>query len=406
MNRVRRIPFPTPARTLQFQLYKVTVQGPHVENENAPDHRETLLSQLGTIPKDTPRLRIEEDTPSDTEWGILGDHFTSVRDLELYTGWNEELHDRKMPLHWPIERLNIGDACGEVVKSPHILQGRIKHLILDQTSGLRFEGPTSAELWDTHSKAVERGEEQPHYIGQDGRKVEFVFLPQLASEWLSNKYNAAGAGNTQPEPENRLADGQESHVRTLEIIENDALDTFVRMGAALPHIADGLTSLTLRSMMITDDFQWAPESVFLQLLSSLGGLQTLNLSVGDVFQEPSSISGLYKNFPPNITSLNFRSLLSLCRSERWNEWVDAFSSETFLPRLERLSFVLDLHYKQGLDGGMALDNPSDQDITEARAACEKLYEGARRRGIKVEPLHDEWAGGQMGLRAVDDRWGK
>ncbi|KAL4957069.1 hypothetical protein BDW69DRAFT_52192 [Aspergillus filifer] len=261
--------------------------------------------------------------------------------------------------------MEIADACGEVTKSSHILQGRIKHLILNHTSGLRFEEPTTAELFRMHREAIERGEKQPQYFEGDGRKkIGFTFIPGL-------------------EPENKPVEGQMSQLRTLEIIENDALGTFVRMYAGLPHVVQGVTSLTLRSTEIPRDLTCVGEGTFLQIMSELKVLQTLSISVGEVFQESATLPSLWKNLPPNLTTLQFRGPLSFGRSKEFNEWVDAFSSDSFLPKLERLAFVLDYHYNKTDDGRpLKLDTPPEVELTEARAACERLYEAARQRGYK------------------------
>ncbi|KAL5041585.1 hypothetical protein BDW71DRAFT_211967 [Aspergillus fruticulosus] len=339
---------------------EVAVQGPHVGRKSAPEHREALLAQLRDIPKDTRKLRIEEDTPSDTEWSILAEHFTSVRDLELESGFNEELNDRNMPVHWPLERLLVSGVCGEVTKSPHILRGRIQHLILYLTSEMRFEGPTSAELRRMNQEAIERGEAKVQYLSETS-KIQLINITQLGRKWMEKKYNPPGLTENPPlEPENQPVDGEDSRLRTLEIIEDDALDTFLRMAAS-------------------------------HALAELVALESLNLSVGVVFSEPSTLPGLYTGFPPNLTTLHFRGPITLCRSERWEEWVSAFRDRNFLPNLSRLAFVLDLHYVPDKHGTLRPDAPPEEDLREARAACERLYEGARRRGISIESFHDEWA---------------
>ncbi|KAL4959512.1 uncharacterized protein BDV14DRAFT_9526 [Aspergillus stella-maris] len=335
--------------------HKITVKGPHHETENPSIHREALLTQLKDIPKNASNLSITEDTPSDTEWDILAAHFTAVRELEMFTGWNEDLNDKRTPTHWPIEKMQLADACGEVIKSPHILQGRIKHLILNHTCGLGFEG--------------------------------------------------AAAAHPAPESENQPIGKQTSQLRTLEIIENDALDTFLRMYASLSHVVDGITSLTLRSTEIPDDLDCASDEIFLQSLSKLTGLQTLNLFIGEIFKEPTTLPSLCKNLPPNLTTLQFRGPLSFGRSNEFEEWVGAFSSDSFLPKLERLAIVLDYHYSKADNAWfLNLDTPPEAELAEARAACERLYEAARQRGITVQPLHDRWVNGHMRLRDVDSRW--
>ncbi|KAL4796686.1 hypothetical protein BDV19DRAFT_387877 [Aspergillus venezuelensis] len=233
-----------------------------------------------------------------------------------------------------------------------------------------------------HSEAIQRGEKEPKNLEPDGggRKIEVTFLPDLAVEWLADKHHGKGAGDAtptpEPEPENRPVEGQESQLRTLEIIENDALDTFVRI-----------------------------DETFLQILSALEALETLNLFVGEIFEDPATLPSLCKHLPPNLTTLQFRGPLSFGRSDEFNEWVEAFKSESFLPKLERLAFVLDYHYSKGDNAWFSrLDTPPEDELAEARAACERLYEAARQRGITVQPLHDRWVNGHMRLRDVDSRW--
>lgn len=391
-------------QTLELPAQRVTVQGPHVDNECATEHCEPLLAQLRIIPRNTTKLLIEEDPPSNTEWAILGDHFTSVCELEINSGFNEDLNDKDMPVHWPLERLVLSGVCGEVTRSPHILQGCIKHLILYFTMELRFEGPTSDELLHMNQEAIACGEAKIQYLSRQS-DIQLVNMSQLGKEWMAKKNNAPRLTENSPrEPETQPIANEESRLHTLEIIENDALDAFLRMSAALPHLVSTVTSLTLRSTSLGQDFGWFPESLFPKTLSQLVALKTLNLSVGAVFKEPSTLSGLYANFPPNLTNLHFRGPVVLCQSDRWKEWVSAFSNKVFLPRLERLAFVLDLYYMPDEYGRLELQTPPEEDLKEARTACEQLYEAARRRGLIIESLQDDWAGKNVLLRPVDDRW--
>jgi hypothetical protein len=68
--------------------FTVKVQGPH-ETE-CEDHTDHLLAQLEKIPQDIQFLAITEDTPSDIEWGLLSNHFSNIKDLEMSTGFNED----------------------------------------------------------------------------------------------------------------------------------------------------------------------------------------------------------------------------------------------------------------------------------------------------------------------------
>ncbi|KAJ0421281.1 hypothetical protein BJY00DRAFT_110441 [Aspergillus carlsbadensis] len=399
----RRIQTLTPA-TPPVGPFKVTVQGPHVDSEDIPEHTEPLLEQLKTLPKDTTILTIGEDPPSDTEWGILGKHFTSVRDLTMDSGFNEELNDKLMPIHWPLEKLQLSGPCGEVTKSPHILQGRVAHLVLYFASELRFEGPTSDELNRAYHEAIERGEKKKEYIGDSG--IQLIMMTSLALEWMAKKYPEGEHDMSQfkLEPENLPIEGEEIRTRTLEIIENDAIDTFQRMSLALPHVVQNLTSLTLRSTSNPPDPRWLHEGFFGNVLKEMKNLETLHLTVGDIFQKEESLPALFTWLPPNVTTLHLRGPASLVQSKRWEEWVTTFESKDFLPKLQRLAFVLDLHYKEGEYGHKELDDAPEGLLLEARAACDRVCDAARRRGVEVQPLSDRWAGKHVCLRPVDARW--
>ncbi|KAL2818049.1 hypothetical protein BJX63DRAFT_82694 [Aspergillus granulosus] len=386
--------------------FTVTVQGPHVDSEDAPEHIEPLLAQLKAIPRDTTILTIGEDPPSDTEWGILGKHFTSVRDLTIDSGFNEDLNDRLMPTHWPLDRLELSGPCGEVTKSPHILQGRVAHLVLYLASELRFEGPTSDGLRDAYTEAIECGEKQKEYIGKS--KIQLIMMASLALEWLAKKYpsgtDLSDSDRPELEPENRPVDAEAIRLRTLEIIENDAIDTFQRMSLALPHVVQNLTSLNLRSTSNPPDPRWLHESYFAGVLQKLPNLDTLRLTIGDVFTDHTSLPALFTWLPPSVATLHFRGPASLVQSERWEEWVAAFGSASFLPQLQRLAFVLDLYYQEDDYGRKQLADAPEGLLLEARAACDRLCQAAQRRGVQVEPLTDEWAGKHVCLRPIDGRW--
>ncbi|KOC18029.1 hypothetical protein AFLA70_141g002521 [Aspergillus flavus AF70] len=389
--------------SLKPHHHVVKIEGAREDSEN---HGEDLISQLKSIPSDITALRIEEDAPSDKEWAILGSHFTDIQSLELESGFNEDLNDKELPLHWPLKRCQISSACGEVTRTPHIRQGRVSHLILLLTSGIRFEGPTSSELSKAHSQAIARGEEKADFITvkegtPEERQIQITSIPELASKWMINKYEGK---EHQLEEDNHPP--RTINLRTLEILENDAIDTFCRMTLALPHLIENLTTLNLRSTHCLD-FHFLHESMVQQFLPQLTGLETLKLSVGEVFTDESRLHTLYKWLPPNISTLRFRGPASLTKSTEWNNWVQAFAERDFLPNLKRLSFVLDLDYEPS-DSSFGrkknLKTIPEHTLHEARAACEPLYEAARNRGIVIERLYDEWSDECQILRQVDDRW--
>ncbi|RHZ48588.1 uncharacterized protein CDV56_106024 [Aspergillus thermomutatus] len=379
----------------------VRVQGP--ESEDLDNHKANLISQIKSIPQDTSSLRIEENTPSDKEWSILGEHFTNIRDLEMDSGFDEGLNDKEMPLHWPLERLEVSSAAGQVFQTPFVLQGRVKHLALIFTSDLRFEGPTNAELERANREAIARGEATPRSltVGEgtpEERKMEVTYIPELVAQWMTDKYS-------KPNPQVESANRPPAQVTTdtLEIVENDALDAFCRLAVALPHVVDNLKTLTLRSTHGLD-FHFAKESMFVAVLPHLLNLQTLRLSVGDIFEDEEYLPNLYTKLPPNLSTLFFRGPASLCQSNKWEKWIESFASKDYLPGLKKLGFVLDLHYEGDKDGKKEVPAPEAL-LREARAACDRLYAVAKDRGITIEAMHDEWADQFENLRQVDDRWG-
>ncbi|RAH64158.1 uncharacterized protein BO66DRAFT_396429 [Aspergillus aculeatinus CBS 121060] len=372
----------------------VQVQGPHEESK--PDHRQKLSLQLPLIPRDTDTLIIQNDTPSDTEWALLGLHFPLVRNLEIHTGYNEDLNDRHIPPHWPLSRLLISSASGTITQTPFIRQGRVSHLILDYTSGLRFEGPDNQELQDRHKEAIARGEAESEYITvhkgtPEERKIEIVFLPQLAMAWLDAKYG--GPNFNELDPDNAPPTQHEVNLQTLEIVENDAMCTFARMTLALPHVVRNTSALHLSSTNGCCEFQQTNEKMFVQFLPQMENLRTLQLSVGEVFRDEAHLHALYRLFPRTLTTLRLRGPAMLTQSDRWKEWEEAFASRTFLPELKRLSIQMDLCYKDRESGSAGWPLKERTEIPEeirraADATCEQLGALARRRGVNVEEMED------------------
>ncbi|PYH47017.1 uncharacterized protein BP01DRAFT_355414 [Aspergillus saccharolyticus JOP 1030-1] len=368
----------------------VHVQGPGEESD--PNHRQKLASQLPLIPRDSDTLIIQDDTPSDIEWAILGHHFSRVRDLEIHTGFHEDLNDKHIPLHWPLSRLLISSACGVLTRTPFIRQGRISHLILDYTSGLRFEGPDNDELVRRHKDASARGEAKTEYITchegtPEEKKIELIVIPELAQNWLNAKYG--GEGCNELDPENLPPTEHAVNLKTLEVIEN-AMETVACMALALPHVVFNASTLHISSTYPGCDFQKLHESNFLQLLRQMDNLETLQLSVGEVFQEESHLLGLYKELPRSLTTLRLRGPAMLTQREEWKEWEGAFASQTFFPKLEKLSIEMDLYYVDRDDGWRRKEKaelPEELRIA-ANAACERLCAIARSRGVIVETMQD------------------
>ncbi|KFY28839.1 hypothetical protein V493_02742 [Pseudogymnoascus sp. VKM F-4281 (FW-2241)] len=374
------------------------VQGPHKEDED--NHKEALISQLQNAQKDIKSLKIEDDTPSDTEWKLISDHFTDIQNLYLEAGFNEELNDKLIPTSWPIERLLISSSCGEKICSPIVLEGRVKHLILLLTSEVRFEGPTTSELTRANSEAIERGEAEAKYITvregtPEERKIKIVSVSALASTWLHDKY-------TNPDRSSDPEIPVPEHVNTeiLEVLENDALDTFTRMTLALPFIIENLKTLNLRSSN-GYDFYLSTEMIQ-SILPQLTELKTFVFTVGGTSMEDDFLPLIYQQFPPNISTLRFRGPVSLAKSEHWNKWVEAFANPEYLPNLTKLSFVLDLAYEDGKRGSKR--RPKEEELREAKKACTQLFAGLASRGIVIETFRDKWADESKSFDQVDERW--
>lgn len=341
----------------------IQLQGPHRDDEEG--HAAALTAQLENIPRDVGQLRLEEDTPSDVEWDLLSSHFTSVRELWMESGWNEELNDAKLPLHWPLERLVVSSACGEVFRSPWVTEGRIRHLVLALTAGLRFEGPTTEELIKVNQEKIEKGEKEAKTTSNG---VQITFVPELVQEWMADKYakqaeeqaeehaeeqanaeeeQAASIENVlenakpEPESERELESDSEPNMRVLEIMENDVHDTLFRMVLAKGAMLDHIETLNLRSTNGCD-LSACPEAILEDVFPQFTNLKTLVLTLADIYDDRDRLPRLYQYLPPNVETLRFRSSVSLAKEEVWPKWVEAFKNPEFLPNLKRLSFVLDL----------------------------------------------------------------
>lgn len=272
---------------------------------------------------------------------------------------------------------------------------------------MRFEGPTSEEFRTLHKEAVEKGDIEARFITvnegtPDERKIEVTFLPEIINLWMRNKYTAPQDPDSQPEPV--LA--EDINLRTLEILENDAIDTFTRLTLARGHLALALDTLNIRSTRGLD-FHYTHEEMFRQILPQLVELKTFVFAAGEVFDSENFLSLLYKDFPPNLSTLRFRGPVSLAKSEQWPEWIKSFENPEYLPNFKTLSFVLDLNYEKKPDDTRKKDVAAPEEVLrDAKTACNQLYAAAEKRGITVEPFYDEWAHRSSIFRQVDERWEK
>lgn len=293
-------------------------------SENSPTQLQgrvgALAEALQKLDPQTEVLEINDDTPSNDEWDVLAAHFKNVKKLYVFTGYDENWVDDRFPLQWPLEVLVIGDACGQLITTPAIQEGRIGHLVIFLAAFLGFKGPT---------KWVRGGV----YDGRD-------FVPSF-----------------------KAPDGEPpSRMRTLEILENDAIDTLQRLILTRSHIVLGLERLNIRSMMGQGvDLQETPGRMFLQYLTSMVNLKHFELSLANIFKD-DSVGGkegsaaahpeygdvgilaiLFTYLPKNLETLKFRGPIELAKAPRFSDWITAFGSDDFLPNLKRLSFVLDVH---------------------------------------------------------------
>lgn len=360
----------------------------------------------------------------------MSNHFNDIKDLTLHSGWNEWLNDN-IPLHWPLERLVIDSPAGELVTSPFIKEGRVKHLRLAYTMGLRFEGPRNDELVKQYEEKVTKGEEEP-FTTVNGIKI--INLPELVKKWLGEKY--AISPGEKPQAQQRQAQEQAAtapnpNLETLEIIENDVHDILIRMSLSMPLVFNNVKTLHLCATNACDFYYG--EDVLHQILPQLSGLKTLRLTLGSEYSDPKLLTELYRRLPPNLETLQFRGPAQLAKSGNWSDWVAAFQNPEFLPHLRRLSFLLDLSLKEsyamsvarkqareGSDSGsentkepaassehteneassaQSTDKGdykvSTEDLRIAERSCEQIRKAAEERNIAVEPFQEEFSNGSV-----------
>ncbi|KAK4109606.1 hypothetical protein N656DRAFT_715576 [Canariomyces notabilis] len=388
----------------------------------------TVRDILAEIDPTTEILHIDEDTPSAGEWEELGRHFTHLRALHVDTGFCEYWIDENFPLHWPLELLVIASACGETITSPAILEGRIEHLVLLLTCGLRFEGPTSREMMKSAESIFIARDDDKEDAGKEGDSedsggLKIYSIPDEWRKWHHQKYGSqqiidlfSGADDTSGPP---------SKMTKLEIIGNDAIETLTRMALAHFHLLTGLSSLTLCSIH-DNDLAILPGDYFATFLPMLSRLKELRLTVDDntlsalhqaisKTRRSGSGSGTHDNdtkshhfgflhdcLPPNLEALHFRGPVTL--APKLGAFTAALSDPACLPSLRRMSFVLDLPCR--VLGNGNLTAPLKQ-LRAARRACRTLWDAAARRGVVVEDRWwDPWVEVYKlpHIPAVDGRW--
>ncbi|KAF9068153.1 hypothetical protein BDP27DRAFT_1392835 [Rhodocollybia butyracea] len=343
-------------------------------------------------PASTTHLDLDKDIPSDTNWNLLSSHFTSVTHLLMESGYNEKIGDEGIPLHWPLQKLTISSACGDVCTSPWIIEGRVRHLVFNYTAGLRFEGPKTDELVRTHKTAIANGEKE----GAKSGGLTIVYVPDLVNDWMREKY----ADLKEDESNDKQVEAGiiNNQLRTLEIIHNDAQDTLFRYILAKPSLIDPVETLNVVAGS-PHDLDMAPGNFLGEVLTQLTALKTL-------------LPSLVRLLPPNLEVLRFRSSVSLAgKPESFDEWVKAFGDPQFLPNLKSLSFVLDLEdgeTQSTAEVSTSLPEPkvSDAVLAQAKGACERLWRAVEFRGVVVEPFGASWSKDFTGILPVDERWEK
>ncbi|KAF9640997.1 hypothetical protein BFW01_g12803 [Lasiodiplodia theobromae] len=431
------------------------------------DMSAALAPQLEHAPRDAPALTLEQETPTNEHWALLATHFSSVTDLHMDSGWNEELNDRDIPLHWPLQRLTLSSACGEVCRSPWIVEGRVPHLVLNYTAGLRFEGPTTKELCKANDEAVKEGvKEGPEEKGG----IKITFVPDLVNEWMEKKYSKKDDSGADAEGEKEERQ-PESRLRKLEIVYNDVRDMLYRYVLAHPSLIDPVQELSLIAKS-KYDMSACDEQILEKVLPQLEQLRTLVLVLGDHYRDREQLPNFFKFFPPNLETLHFQSSVSLARDEVISKWAEAFQDPKFLPKLKKLSFVLDLedgeqerweteewerkHANDADETGKetetaeddtasssseesADDTPEDEEqkgptagaehdaveaqemtteaapkkpppkvsdeaLATAKRACQRVERAAESRGVIIEPFMGEWRQEFTRVTKLDERW--
>ncbi|KAK4148800.1 hypothetical protein C8A00DRAFT_19429 [Chaetomidium leptoderma] len=409
------------------------VKGLDSGGKQGADATDNLQAIMAKMDPNTEILHISGDVPTNNQWEALGQYFTKIRFLKVATGWEEDWRDEKFPLHWPVELLVIADAVGERITTPAIMEGRVKHLVLFFTAGLRFEGPRTKELMKDaemldfipHKKKQPQAEqpegattqaeggppdgtspptkETPPKPKPDGVKVFSV--PHEWHKWVYDKY--ADKDITFPPSPDGAPPSTHSEMKHLQILGNDALQMLSYLALAKFHLLSSLSTLTIHSQGASDLLH-VPPNIPLMLLPSLANLKTFKLTLGSaMYAKLLAVTNdnnepfLHVFFPPNIETLHFRGPVSM--AAHLDAFADAFGyHDEFLPGLKRMSLVLDLPDKSSAFPR----EPSLAQLREANGACRRVLDAAAARGVVVEEGFEEpWVEEHAGLfDGVDNRW--
>lgn len=349
-------------------------------------------------------LRIQGACPTDAEWQVLGEHFTRVKNLFVDCGFCEEWYDQTFPLHWPLELLVIASACGHLVSTPAVIEGRISNLVLLYTSELGFQDVVPYTGGTAKSRPDEdymesTAKELVHTVRETDALT--ITMPRIGLEWCDWKVEkhegTTLALHTGPPPGLRP-----SRLKSLSIIENNAVTQFGMLAVASFHVVAGLESLTIRSTTGNDDIPQRDE-LFSQLLPYLYELKNLTLTLAQSTRggPVGHYRDLWQRLPPNLEILCFRGPMAL--GSGVDGWVEALGNPDFLPRLKRLVFVLDLPFTDSGDHE-AIGTATVEDLKTAKLACLRVQHAAENRGVVVEDFKDSWSICAYRFKEVDERW--
>ncbi|KAL2145853.1 hypothetical protein VTI28DRAFT_6150 [Corynascus sepedonium] len=446
------------------QIRSPVIDMTEIDNDvSVQEGEENVLPNLGAvlakIDRETEILHIKGDVPTNDQWEVLGQHFTGVRFLFVATGWDENWIDEKFPLNWPLELLMIADAISERISTPVILEGRVKHLVLYFTHGLRFEGPSFDELMKNaepvdflpadEGESPSGGQARSEHEAATGAAVqakdEPTNLPSVESnqnhdgitifsfphEW-AKWFQATYANKTVrfspnlPPPENHTPP---IHLRTLSVLGNDALQQLTYLAMARFHLLAAVESLTVCSAT-GNDLDVVPGSLVLEYLPLLPRLRNLTVTFGaatyDELLKATTRNGkpsshLRAAIPQGVEILRLRGPASMAAGGGLDEFAAALKAEEkndggsrgkreedgskkewkpFLPRLKRLALLMDLPDS---------DEPDDKaplaQLHAAHAACQRVLDAAASRGVAIERFEEPWVEDSAILfRPVDERW--
>lgn len=240
-----------------------------------------------------------------------------------------------------------------------------------------------------------------------------------AIDWLNTKHSDKEISTTTTPPDGMPL----SVMRTLEIVMNDAIDTFQRFFLARPHIIMGLERLYIRSTS-GSDLHYFPGNLFPRILAQMSNLKHLELVLGDVFNyeeeeeeedpdpvperdeqiakdiapaEDDILGHLYEHLPHNLETLRVRGPIQLAQKEIFKQWIEHFGKPDFLPSLKSLSFVLDLDENDR-------ERASLEDLRMAKSQVVLLLKAAEARGVAQDDSWDQWAQLQNVSSDIDPRW--